>query len=110
MCVLPRSDDSVSDEDGCPEPDLHMTDACSLSTHQEALLSEIVPELVANAHLTTVRLISGRAACANAVQVALQRRGLPSTRIEVVTRASDPGVAFEVGAWDGKRCEPRPSD
>ena len=105
MCVFQRSDNSVSDDDGCPEPDLHMSDACSLSPDQEALLSRVATELAADAHLTTIRVVSGRTACANAVQMALERHGLPSTRLEVATRGAEPGVSLEGGAWDGKRCE-----
>jgi hypothetical protein len=100
-CVVQESD--VGD-DGCPEPDVSLTDACTLSPEQDETLSRVATELVANAHLTSVRVVSGRAACANAVRVALERHGLPSTRIEVATRGTEPSVTFEVGTWDGKRC------
>jgi hypothetical protein len=32
MCVLQRSDDLVSNDDGCRGPDLRLTDACSPSS------------------------------------------------------------------------------
>jgi len=100
-CVVQGSDYG---DDGCPDPDVSLTDACTVSPEQEETLSRVAAELVANAHLTGVRLVSGRAACANAVRVALERHGLPSTRIEVATRGTEPSVTFEVGTWDGKRC------
>ncbi|HEX8796648.1 MAG TPA: hypothetical protein VF765_37110 [Polyangiaceae bacterium] len=105
VCVLQRSDDLTGDDDGCPEPDLRMTDACSLSSAQEALLARTASELSPNAHLTSVRVVSGVVACASAVRTALERHGLPSVRLEVASRGSEPSVNLEVGAWDGKRCE-----
>jgi hypothetical protein len=98
-CVVQEDGD-----DGCPDPDVSLTDACTLSPEQEETLSRVATELVANAHLTSVRVVSGEAACANAVRVALERHGLPSSRIEVATRGTEPSVTFEVGTWDGKRC------
>ena len=103
ICVL-QEDEPGADDDGCPEPDLRLGDACTLSSEQEATLSRIVPELVANTRLTSLRVVSGKAACANAVSMALQRRGMPSARIEVATRGSDSSVSLEVGVWDGRHC------
>ena len=105
ICVLQHSDDLTGDDDGCSEPDLRMTDACSLSSAQEAIVARVVPEIVSNTHLTSVRLVSGRAACADVVRAALARHGLPSNRVEVATRGAEATVSFEVGAWDGKRCD-----
>jgi hypothetical protein len=108
ICVLDELDDSTAGDTacGCADPDFVLTDACTLSSDEEARVSRAATLLLANAHLTSVQLVSGRAACANAVRMALERHGVPSTRLEVATRGDEPGVTVEVGAWDGKRCVP----
>jgi hypothetical protein len=110
ICVLDGLDDSPSEDHGCgcADPDFFMTDACSLSSDEEAQMSRAVTELLSNAHLTSVRLVSGKPACANAVLTALERHGMPSTRLEIATRGAEPSVTVEVGAWDGQRCQDSP--
>jgi hypothetical protein len=106
ICVLDDLNDSSAGDTacGCPDPDFFLTDACSLSSDEEARVSRAATLLVANAHLTSVKVVSGKAACANAVRMELERHGVPATRLEVATRGDDPSVTVEPGAWDGKRC------
>jgi hypothetical protein len=104
VCLLADVAHPENTEDGCTRPEFVMTDGCVLSRDQEAFFSRGATELVANAHLTTVRLVSGKAACASAVRSALELHGVPPGRVEIATRGSDPSVFVEVGAWDGKRC------
>jgi hypothetical protein len=106
VCVLDGLDDTPGEDNacGCADPDFFLTDACSLSSDEEARASRAATLLLANTHLTSVRLVSGRAACANVVRMALERHGVPSSRLVVATRGAEPSVILEPAAWDGKRC------
>jgi hypothetical protein len=105
ICVLDGDDSQQGDNGcGCNDPDFFLTDACTLSSDQEASVSRAATELLVKTHLTSVRLVSSRAACANAVRMALERHGVPSSRLEVATRGNEPSVSLEVAALDGRRC------
>jgi hypothetical protein len=106
MCVLQRSDEPGSDEDGCPVPDFRLGESCTVPPDVQAKLTRAATEIRDNAHMNTVRVVSGNAACAAAVRKAFEQAGVPSNRLETATRGDGPGVSLEVGQYDGRRCTP----
>jgi hypothetical protein len=106
MCVLKGDDRSDLGTDGCPALDFLVTDACVLASDEHGRVARAAKELVANAHLTSIRIVSRRAECAAAVRSALERAGVPPSRLEIASNDAGAGVSLEVGAWDGRRCTP----
>jgi hypothetical protein len=106
MCVLQGDDGSGLGTDGCPAPDFRMTSACVLTSDEQGRVTRAAAELVVNAHLTSIRIVSGRVECAAAVRSALERAGVPTSRLEIATNDAGAGVSLEVGAWDRRRCAP----
>lgn len=104
MCVLQGGDEAGRDEDGCPAPDFRLTDACSLPPEAQTKIVSAAKEIRANPHMTIVRLVSAKDACAGAVRKALVQAGVPGERLETATAGTGTGVSFEVGQWDGRRC------
>jgi hypothetical protein len=106
MCVLHGDDGSGLGNDGCPAPDFRMTSACVLAPDEQGRVTHAAAELVANAHLTSIRIVSGQVECAAAVRSALERAGVPASRLEMASNDGGAGVSLEVGAWDQRRCAP----
>jgi hypothetical protein len=105
ICVLQQGDDTGQDEDGCPVPDFRLSDSCAVPPEVQAKLTRAAHEIRDNAHMNTVRVVSGNPACAAAVRTAFEQAGVPANRLETATRGTGAAVSLEVGQWDGRRCE-----
>jgi hypothetical protein len=104
LCVLQGGDGPGEGEDGCPGPDFRLTDHCILPPGERARIERAASEIGANVHMTSVRIVSGRADCAGVVRAALEQAGVASGRLEIATRDAGASASLEVGAWDGRRC------
>jgi hypothetical protein len=102
--ILEGCTPSTDDQDGCPDTSLEIAD-CRLSASDDSWLGDVAREITAKSDLTTVRVVSGIAACADAVREGLVKRGVPASRLETRTATGRAGdVSFEAAAWKGKRC------
>ncbi len=108
MCVVQDEEDAEVPEsaDGCAGSAFRVTDQCALAPGEQARAARIAAGLLGNPHVTTVRLVSSKAACAEAARDALVRAGLAAARLELATTGKEPWVLLEVGSWDGRRCAP----
>ena len=103
ICVMRAYDDATAVlDDGCPG--FRMTDGCAMAPGEQARVTRAAADIAANAHLTSVRLVSAKADCAGAVRDALVRAGVPAKQLVTATKGTDDSVFLDVAAWEGRQC------
>ncbi len=103
--------------DGCSETEGHATraisskavaTACGASVPDMQLVADVAGQLESKPELSRVRILAPRNECGAAVRQALVDAGAASERIEVSIVPDAHYVRFEVAAFRGVTCGPRP--
>ena len=96
---------AARDDDGCPGPG-GVPFAADCRSDERRLL-EIAAEIQKRPQLTTLKITSHVARCAETVRAGLERAGVARGRIETAPRTggADSWAYFEIAAWGGERCK-----
>jgi hypothetical protein len=103
-----KSTSADADADGCPDPGgVPFAADCQ---SDERRLANIAAEIQQRPKLTTLRITSGVAGCAETLRAGLERAGIQRERLETLTHPKQASTHcekwgyFSIAAWDGGRC------